>query len=110
MDFNAVDISGKSAVLLKLYHSSTFCNDGAVTAFPKFAERCFENGVDVFVYSVKRTEYRYKSVEGMENYRIIPLYNINTSAAYCKIMLAYAVDVKYRKDIIENNLFYERTK
>ena len=109
MDFNAVDISGKSAVLLKLYHSATFCNDGTFTSFSKFAERCFENGVDVFVYSVKSTEYKYKSVEGMENSRIIPLYNINTPSAYCKVMLAYAVDVKLKDNIIENNLFYEQT-
>lgn len=106
-DFDSVNIFGKSAVLLKLYHSATFCNDGTETSFLRFADRCINNGTDVFVFSEKKTDYKYKSVENMEVTKIEPLYNINTTSAYCKLLLAYAVDDELKNDIISENLFYE---
>ena len=107
LDFDSISVSGKSAVLLRLYHSATFCNDGTETSFLRFADRCIKNGVDVFVYSAKRTEYKYKSAESVGNFDIVPLYNINTTSAYCKLLLAYSVEDKHRSEIISDTLFYE---
>ncbi len=107
LDFSAADISNKAAVLLKLYHSATACTVGESASFLKFAQHCFENNVDVYVYSAKKGEYIYKSAENMLSGNIAPLYNINTPAAYCKILLAYAVDKKHREEVIHGNLFYE---
>lgn len=107
LDFDSVNISGKSAVLLKLYHSATACTEGGSASFLKFAERCFENSIDVYVYSAKQGDYIYKSTENIGNINISPLYNINTSAAYCKLLLAYSIEKEYRENVIFGNLFYE---
>lgn len=104
LDFNAIDISGKSAVLLKLYHSATACTDGDNTSFLKFAERCFKNGTDVYIFPAKNSQYIYKSAEELNSNAIIPMFNINTTSAYSKLLLAYAIG---NKDIIVENLFYE---
>lgn len=104
-DFDSVNIEGKSAVIFKLYHSATACTVGDKTSFLKFAKKCSENNVDVYVYPVKKMDYKYKSTENIKN--IISLYNINTSSAYCKALLAYAVDYQHREEIIKENLFYE---
>ena len=107
MDFDSVNIGEKSAVLLKLYHSATFCNDGTSTSFLKFAEKCIKGGTDVFVFSAKNAEYKYKSAENMSTANITALYNINTPSAYCKLLLAYAVGEEFVNTIISENLFYE---
>ena len=104
LNFDSVDIKEKSAVLLKLYHSATACTQGRNTSFLKFAERCFENGTDVYVYSAKKSEYIYKSAEEFKFRDIVPMYNINTSSAYSKLLLSYATG---EKGIICRNLFYE---
>lgn len=104
LDFNSVDINGKSAVLLKLYHSATACTQGENTSFSIFADRCAKNGTDVYIFPAKKSEYIYKSAEGLNSGTVVPMYNINTASAYSKLLLAYAVG---DMDIIGSNLFYE---
>ena len=107
LDFDAVSIKNKSAVLLKLYHSATACDGKDKTSFSKFAQKCISDLTDVYICSSKNSDYRYQSSESISNIGIIPLNNISVISAYCKLVLAYSLKEEKRNFIISENLFYE---
>lgn len=106
MDFSAVSLKNKEAVLLVMYHSATVCTDGDCTSFSLFAERCSKSGIPIYVCSAKNAAYSYKSSHKVLDDVINLLYNINVYAAYMKLMLAYSREVN-NTDILFDNLFYE---
>ena len=100
LDFNALSLKGKSAVLLKLYHSATFCSQGENTSFPDFVSRCCNENVDVYVYPAKKSDYLYGSSKNLDDKKIRFLYNVNTPAAYAKLLLAYNIEPEKQNFII----------
>lgn len=107
LDYNSVKLTGKSAAVVRLYHSATACTQGDNTSILKFAERCHTLGVELYLYSAKNNDYIYKSAENITGIHFNHLFNINTFSAYCKVLLAFSVDKKDKYDIINTNLFYE---
>ncbi len=103
LDFDCIDLKGKSAVVFKLYHSATACMSGKSTSFSEFCKRCFKSGVDVYIYSAKQRGYIYRSAKDISQ-RVQPMYNINTSSAYTKLLIAYSLNIK---EILNSTVFYE---
>lgn len=107
LDFSAVNMQRKKAVLLRLYHSATACTEGVNTSFVKFAEESLTQGIDVYVFSGKCSVYSYASSQKLLDKSINLLYNINVCSAYSKLLIAYAVSESLKTEIIGTNLFYE---
>ena len=101
LDYNTVNIKGKSAVLLKLYHSGTACMKGEGTAFHLLAEKCEEEGADLYITPSKQGSYIYSSAEGLLSSNANPIYNMSETAAYCALLLAYSLEEKYSDIIIK---------
>lgn len=107
LDYNMISLDGKTAVVIKLYHSATACTDGKKTSLISFIERCGKKNVSVYVFSAKSTEYIYESTHNLCDKGIISLYNINECAAYTKAILAHSIWQGKASDILNTNLFYE---
>ncbi len=107
LDFNSINISGKKAVLLKLYHSSTACNESGNVSFTGFVKRCRKAGTDVFVCPVKRDKYVYSSANSISKEEIHPMGNMNITSAYCRLVLAYNIEDLKDFFLNETDIFYE---
>ena len=88
-DFDCINISGKDAVLVKAYHSGTLCTAGQNTSFAGFVKRCAENGTDVYVYSLKKRDYEYKSVRAIPWDIVTPLFDTGECAAFVGLLFRY---------------------
>lgn len=106
-DFNAINLHGKRAVVLQLYHSATACAEGENTSAYKFIEKCTAKNIDIYLFSAKMSKYSYKSSHKMLDKNVNSLYNVNVCSAYAKALLACAVDEAYKKDFTDTNIFYE---
>lgn len=107
LDYGSISLKGKRAILIKAYHSATLCVDGENTSFVTLYEKCLSKKVPIFIFSVKKTEYLYKSSSKILDKNIKSLYNIGVCSAYAKVLLAFSVDSQRREKILGTNLFYE---
>ncbi len=107
LDYNSINLSGKKAAVVKLYHSATACTAGNDTSFLNFAEKCNYNGVELFLYSAKKNDYIYKSALNINNNNITYLYNINTYSSYCKALILSELEDDLKETVTNTNLFYE---
>lgn len=102
LNFDSININGKKAVLLKLYHSSTACSN-----FIDFVRRCRREEVDVFVCPVKHNTYIYSSADSLFKEDIHSMGNISITCAYCKLILAYNIPDMKEFFLNEENVFFE---
>ena len=102
-NFENITLRGIKAVLMVGYHSATVCDSkNANLSFWKFAKRCAEDEIDIFISSFKEeTGVVYQSLNGKFN----RLVNISTEAAYAKLMLAFSSENP--KELIDQNLYFE---
>lgn len=107
LDYGTIPLNGKSAVVIKLYHSVTACTDGERTSILTFADRCERKNVSVYIFPAKAREYTYESSYELSSKKINSLYNINVCSAYMKVMLAHSLGQDKISDIFNINLFYE---
>ena len=108
LDYDRFDITGLKAILNVGYHSATLCTDGDSTSFVKFAKRCEEKGVDLYISSFKKGEKIYESLdETVKRSNVYKLSNISVEAAYAKLVYAYSI---CKKELINENLYFEIIK
>ena len=92
MDYRNINLEGKEAVLLKLYHSGTACMEGERTAFNYLSEMCKNSNVDLYITPTKSGSYHYRSEEGFKGSKAIPIAGISEIAAYTALLLAYSLE------------------
>ncbi len=90
MSYNNIDLDGVSAVVHYMYHSATACVVGEDTSVIRFAERCAERSVRLYMASFKdrSLERAYLSSREILGKNVIPLFNISPEAAYIKALIA----------------------
>ena len=88
LDYSALNLQGKKAVLHTLYHSATLDSERAVTAFRPLIEA----GVPVYLSSLRSGKALYKTTADMIAAGAIPLYDISPECAYMKLLLAASQD------------------
>ena len=88
-DFDCVSIQDKDAVIVQTYHSGTVCTVGDNTSFVKFAKRCSEHNVDVYVFPIRDRGYIYRSSKEIPWDIVKPLFNVGECEAYARLLLKY---------------------
>ena len=97
LDYSAIRIDGKKAVLHTLYHSGTaapFCVD-------VFSE------APVFLASLRSGRPLYSSTAALIQGGAIPLYDISPECAYMKLLLACAQDQMSVREFMEKSLPFD---
>ncbi len=109
LDYDRFDITGLKAILNVGYHSATLCTKGDSASFLKFAKRCEEKGVDLYISSFKNEDGKiYESLDtAVKLPNVYRLSNISVEAAYAKLIYAYCLG---KKEIIKENLYFEIIK
>lgn len=104
MNYENINIEGISAVIHYMYHSATACTAGEGTSLIKFAKKCKDKGVKLYVASFKdkNVERAYKSTRDILEQGVIPLFNISPESAYIKVLICQNMDFD-----INNTMYYE---
>ncbi len=104
MNYENINIDGISAVIHYMYHSATACTVGDGTSLIKFAKKCKDKGVKLYVASFKdkNVERAYKSTRDILEQGVIPLFNISPESAYIKVLICQNMDFD-----INNTMYYE---
>lgn len=104
MNYENINIEGISAVIHYMYHSATACTVGDGTSLIKFAKKCKDKGVKLYVASFKdkNVERAYKSTRDILEQGVIPLFNISPESAYIKVLICQNMDFD-----INNTMYYE---
>lgn len=90
MNYDNICLDNVSAVIHYMYHSATGCTEGESTSVIKFAKRCNEKGVKLYMASFKDKDIKraYKSSRDILENKVIPMFNISPEAAYVKVLIA----------------------
>ena len=88
LDYSALRLEGKQAVLHTLYHSATLDSSRAAPAL----RALLEAGVPVYLASLRSGKPLYKTAADMIAAGAIPLYEIAPECAYMKLLLAASQD------------------
>ncbi len=86
LDYDALDIGGKRAVLHTLYHSATLDSSGAIALTERLGD------IPLYLASFKNGRKRYQTAVDAVNAGAIPLTDISPECAYMKLLLAGAQD------------------
>lgn len=106
-DFISLKIKPK-AILHSLYHSATGCTGDSRYSLCKFAKRCLEEGIDLYLISFKDLNIDlYKTSREILESGAVPLQNISFESAYTKLCIAYNQTEMAPREYIEKELFYE---
>ena len=112
MDYSVYQFDEKNkpaAILHYLYHSATACLSGEEYSFLSFAKRCRKQKIDVYAASYKRTEGKqYATGDALLKAGVIPLLNISPEAAYAKLMLLYNSHKPVKREVMQENIYFER--
>ena len=95
MDYDAINIDGKKAVLHTLYHSSTLNSEGAISLLKRLGD------VPMYLASFRSENAIYQSAADVINAGAIPLYDISPECAYMKLVLACAQDRMSIREFME---------
>ena len=108
MDYSAINPEGFAAVVNYGYHCATACVEGENTSILRFAEKCREAGVKLWLGSFKRAEGEIYSTQ-TENSRagIGSIYDMSPEAAYVKAVLAYNLPIGSPEAFMENCIYFE---
>ena len=112
MDYSVFQFDEKNkpaAILHYLYHSATACLSGEDYSFLSFAKRCRKQKIDVYAASYKRTEGKqYATGDALLKAGVSPLLNISPEAAYAKLMLLYNSHKPVKREVMQENIYFER--
>lgn len=86
MDYDAIPLGGKRAVLHTLYHSGTLDSEGAVSLIKRLGD------VPLYLASLRSGRQFYRTTADAVAAGAIPLYDISPECAYMKLLLACAQD------------------
>lgn len=86
LDYSAIDLCGKRAVLHTLYHSSTLDSEGAKALMGRMGD------TPMYLASFKSGKARYQTAVDIIEKGAIPLTDISPECAYVKLLLAGAQD------------------
>ncbi|MBQ1390003.1 MAG: asparaginase [Clostridia bacterium] len=89
LDFSAVDTTGISAVLLKMYHSATACTQGDATSINALIENCRKTGTDLYLIPKRDSGYIYSSETSFDHTFVKYLPDMSEYAAYTMLLLLY---------------------
>lgn len=108
MDYSAVTPDGFAAVVNYGYHCATACAEGESTSLLKFAERCRECGVHLWLSSFKSAESEiYSTQTETQRLGIGRFYDMSPETAYVKSVLAYNLPVVHREQFMQSCIYYE---
>ena len=93
---SSINLTGKEAVLLKLYHSGTAC----MSTFLKLAEMCRENNTDLYVTPIKNNGYIYSSALGFSKTEAFAFHDLTEYAAYTRLLLAYSLQGEEKSAVL----------
>lgn len=105
--YNRYNIENLKAVVIYMYHSATACTVGENTDLCRFIERCNQNGVDVYIASLKAKAEEYATAYEIESLKTNKLYNISKESAYIKALLAYNQKEYSPVDVMNTNIYFE---
>lgn len=100
LDYGDTNIKGKEAVILKTYHSGTFCAEGSKTSLEYLARKCGEEGASLYLAPVKKGDYIYASSLNLGKSRAIPLCGASEIKAYTALLLAYSLKGEERSEVL----------
>lgn len=105
MIYDNINLDGISAVVHYSYHSATACVAGEKNSMLKFAKRCRQLGVKLYMASYKDKEIKraYESSREILSEGVVPMFNISAEAAYVKVLIAENTDGVN----INENLYFE---
>ena len=92
-DYSRYDLTGVSAVLLGLYHSSTARTEGGEedkTSALYLLARCREAGVPLYIFPCQDGAYRYSSTKPLLDGGAQPLYGGTWEWQYTKLLINYS--------------------
>ena len=95
LDYSAISVSGKRAVLHTLYHSSTLDSDRAIPFIRSLDD------IPVYLASFRSGRDRYKTAVDAIAAGAIPLVDISPECAYAKLLLACAQSMMSVRDFME---------
>ncbi len=95
LDYDALDITGKRAVIHTLYHSSTLNSDGAIRLLRRLGD------VPMYLASFRGGKPRYQTAIDVIGAGAIPLTDISPECAYMKLVLACAQDRMSVREFME---------
>ena len=95
LDYGAISVSGKRAVLHTLYHSSTLDSDRAIPFIRSLGD------TPVYLASFRSGRDRYKTAVDAVEAGAVPLVDISPECAFVKLMLACAQSRMSVRDFME---------
>ena len=96
LDYTALDLSEKRAVLHTLYHSSTLDSKGAIKLMQRLGD------TPLFLASFKSGKNRYQTAAEAIEAGAIPLTDIAPECAYMKLLLAASQDQMSLREFMES--------
>ena len=101
LDYNTLNIKGKGAVLLKLYHSGTACMEGGSASFSFLAEKCRASGAALYICPARLDTYVYGSNAGLSKAHAVPVFAVSEFFAYTALLLAYSLGERERQAVLD---------
>lgn len=95
LDYSALDLDGKRAVLHTLYHSATLDSEGAIRLMRRYAD------VPFYLAAFRSEKNRYITAVEAIGAGAIPLSDISPECAYIKLLLACAQDQLTVREFME---------
>lgn len=95
LDYDALDIADKQAVLHTLYHSATLDSAGAIALIDRLGD------VPLYLVSFRSGKDRYQTAVDVIDAGAIPLTDISPECAYMKLLLACAQDEMTVREFME---------
>lgn len=106
------DLKNVDVILHEAYHGGTACTDGERTNLLKFAEKCKENGKDLYFGPIYGDAGRdvYGSTDKLHRAGVSTIMNVSREMAFEKLRLAYSLfkdDEGKRNEIIYKDINHE---
>ncbi|MBQ1546619.1 MAG: asparaginase [Clostridia bacterium] len=104
LDYSAIDLTNKSAVLLKLYHSGTACMAGGSCSFDYLVDMCKKSGTDLYITPIKNGSYIYSTAKNITDFAK-PICGMSEFAAYTRLLLAYSLEGTQRENVLRARIY-----
>ncbi len=110
LDYSAVNLNGKRAVLHATYHSATACTVGENNSLAEFVKRCKAEGADVYLFTEKpRVDRLYGSTKILTDAGAELICGMTMPTALAKIYIAYNQTDTEPKRLMNEDMFFEQS-
>lgn len=110
LDYSALDLEGKKAVLHATYHSATACVGGENNSLVRFVKRCEAEGTDIYLFTEKPSVDRlYGSIKMLTDAGARLICGITMPTALAKLYIAYNQTDIEPKRLMNESMFFEQS-